>query len=299
MGLSAESLVLRSECGLASDSATKSRYVVAVSGGVDSVVLLDAMHRRYGDNLVVAHVDHGIRPSHESGGDARFVQSLAERYGLPFELIELALGEDASEEQARDARYAFLRKVSKKYKGPIVTAHHADDVVETVAINLLRGTGWRGLAVFGADDVYRPLTVWFKSEITDYARRHGLDWREDSTNASDKYLRNRVREKAASLPMSAKLELLALWRRQHELKVDILHETHRHATFRRHPYIMMDPDAAIEVLAHACNVPLTRPQLHRAVIAIKTAKAGSKYSLTKNVSLKFGLDDFQVLSHKK
>lgn len=286
-------------CGLVNDLATSARYVVAVSGGVDSVVLLHAMHRRYGDKLVVAHVDHGIRPRAESAGDARFVQSLATRYGLPFEMIELALGKNASEDRARRERYAFLRTLSERYGGPVVTAHHADDVVETVAINLSRGTGWRGLAVFGADDIHRPLTVWFKSEIIDYATRHELDWREDSTNATDEYLRNRIRRRTASLPMSTKLELLALWRRQHELKADILHETHRHATFRRHPYIMMNPVAATEVLAHALGVPLTRPQLHRALLAIKTARAGTEYPLTKNAHLRFGIDEFQVVSHKK
>ncbi len=286
-------------CGLESALATKPRYVVAVSGGVDSVVLLDTMYERYGDALVVAHVDHGIRPAAESGGDAQFVRSLATRYRLPFETVELALGAEASEATARQARYAFLREMSKKHGGPVVTAHHGDDVVETVAINLVRGTGWRGLAVFGADDVYRPLTVWFKSEIIEYARRRGLEWREDSTNVSDAYLRNRVRKQVAGLSTAAKLEILALWRRQHELKTDIVHEMSRHRTYRRHPYIMMPPAAAVEVLAHACNVPLTRPQLHRALLAIKTARPGTEYPLGKTAALRFGVDDFQLVMRKK
>lgn len=271
--------------------------MVAVSGGVDSIVLLDTLYKHHGDKLVVAHVDHGIRA--ESGEDAQFVRSLAARYGVPFEMTELALGETASEEMAREGRYRFLREVARKYRGHIVTAHHADDVVETVAINLLRGTGWRGLAVFGAEDVHRPMTVWFKDEIIDYALRHGLEWREDRTNQDDTYLRNRVRIDTQKLPVHAKLELLALWRRQHELKQDILHESHAHATFRRHPYIMMPPAAAAEVLTHALNVPLTRPQLHRALLAIKTARAGSEHHLTKAYSLVFGSDDFQLALRKK
>lgn len=268
-----------------------------MSGGVDSVVLLDTLYKHHGNALVVAHVDHGIRQ--ESGEDAQFVRSLAERYGVPFEMVELALGEGASEEAARDGRYKFLREVARTYNGHIVTAHHADDVVETVAINLLRGTGWRGLAVLGAEDVYRPMTVWFKDEIIEYAKRHGLEWREDRTNQDDTYLRNRIRKQAQNLPRHLKLELLALWRRQHELKQDIMHESHAHATFRRHPYIMMPTEAAIEVLTHALNVPLTRPQLHRTLLAIKTARPGSEYHLDKTRSLVFGSDEFQLVVRKE
>lgn len=276
---------------------THPRYVVAVSGGVDSVVLLHTLLAHHSRDIVVAHVDHGIRA--DSDEDAQFVRSLAERYGVPFEMTRLALGRDASEDQARRERYKFLRAVARRHGGVIVTAHHADDVVETIAINLQRGTGWRGLAVFGADDVYRPMTVWFKQEIIAYAKQHGLEWREDSTNASDAYLRNRVRKHTSQLPLHIKLELLALWRRQHELKRDILHEAHQHASFRRYPYVMMPPSAAVEVLTHALGVPLTRPQLHRALLAIKTSKPGTEYHLTKQYSLCFTADEFRLLARKK
>lgn len=273
------------------------RYVVAVSGGVDSVVLLDALHRQHTQDIVVAHVDHGIRP--ESSEDAVFVRELAGKYDVPFETVRLELGVNASEEVARRARYAFLRDMKRKHHGHIVTAHHADDVVETVAINLLRGTGWRGLAVFGADDVYRPLTVMFKHEIIAQARHRGLEWREDSTNESDAYLRNRIRKQTKDLPMDIKLEILALWRRQHELKQDITRETAEHSTFRRHPYIMMVPEVALEVLAHTLDLPLTRPQLKRALLAIKAARAGSEHHLAGRHSLVFGVDDFRLVVRKK
>lgn len=282
---------------MAKDLATKPRYVVAVSGGVDSVVLLDTLHSHHSQDIVVAHVDHGIRP--ESGEDAAFVKDLAERYGVPFEQTELALGAHASEEKARRGRYTFLRDVASRYSGHIVTAHHADDVVETVAINLLRGTGWRGLAVFGADDIYRPLTVWFKHEILNYAREHNLSWREDSTNASDAYLRNRIRKQAKNLPLDMKLEILALWQRQHELKRDIVHESHQQSSFRRHPYIMMSEAAATEILTHTLNLPLTRPQLHRALLAIKTARVGTEHHLNGRYSLVFSADEFRLVARKK
>ena len=113
-------------------------YVVAVSGGVDSVVLLDVFSKIKHHTLVVAHFDHGIRT--DSVHDARFVEALAKKHTLTFETLREELGADASEEKARDRRYAFLRSVAKKYDGRIVTAHHSDDAVETIAINMSRGT---------------------------------------------------------------------------------------------------------------------------------------------------------------
>ena len=282
---------------MASDSDIKPRYVVAVSGGVDSVVLLDSLHRHHAQDIVVAHVDHGIRP--ESGEDMVFVRELAAKYDIPFESIQLELGAQASEEVARHARYTFLRDMKKKYHGHIVTAHHADDVVETVAINLLRGTGWRGLAVFGADDIYRPLTKMFKREIIAHAKSRGLEWREDSTNASDAYLRNRIRKQAKDLPMDIKLEILALWQRQHELKQSIRHETASYTTFRRYPYIMMPPEVATEILADTLGIPLTRPQLRRALMAIKTARSGSQHHLAGRHSLVFDANEFQLVTREK
>ena len=132
------------------------RYVVAVSGGVDSVVLLDMVAQEVApQRLIVAHFDHGIRP--ESADDAAFVKSLAKQYGLTFETKREELGANASEELAREHRYAFLRDVAKRYSATIMTAHHADDIIETIAINMTRGTGWRGLAVLDSPGIERPL----------------------------------------------------------------------------------------------------------------------------------------------
>ena len=132
-------------------------YILAVSGGVDSVSLLNMLvgsHRDLNKNLqfttsnfqlVVAHFDHGIRK--ESGDDAQFVSDLAAQHGLPFELGHANLGMDTSEEDARVARYNFLRQCCDKYNTTfVITAHHQDDLVETALINLIRGTSWRGLA---------------------------------------------------------------------------------------------------------------------------------------------------------
>ncbi len=280
-----------------SKSITQHRYVIAVSGGVDSVVLLDVLYRRGIRSLVVAHVDHGIRP--DSADDAKFVKELAAHYDLPFETVRLELGADASEDQARRGRYDFLRTVAKTHNAHIVTAHHADDVVETVAINLHRGTGWRGLAVFGAEDIYRPMTVWFKDEVVRYAKVHHLRWREDSTNASDKYLRNRIRARVAGMDVQQKLEILALWRHQCAVRTELQREAQRLATNQRHLYIMTPRSVASEILLATLNIPLTRPQVERALIAIKTARPGAIHSLNEGYCLQFGIDDFALVQRKK
>lgn len=167
--------------------------VVAVSGGVDSAVLLHRLVRAGSSRLVVAHFDHGMRAG--SADDRRFVQALAARYGLACEYGEGRLGPDAGEAAARYARYAFLHGVRASYgAAAVTTAHHADDVLETAIINLLRGTGRRGLSSLrDTETVRRPLLHLSKADIYDYALRHGLEWCEDGSNHHDRYLRNRAR----------------------------------------------------------------------------------------------------------
>lgn len=181
------------------------KYIVAVSGGVDSVVLLDKLTKHLQNNkpensiqyrqptYIVAHFDHGIRS--DSKADALFVRELAEKYGLTFELGEGHLKPDVSEADAREARYNFLRSIMLKYDGEkIITAHHQDDLLETMILNILRGTGPRGLSpMSGYEDILRPLLNKRKSELIEYANAENLIWHEDSTNKSEKYLRNYVR----------------------------------------------------------------------------------------------------------
>jgi tRNA(Ile)-lysidine synthase TilS/MesJ len=129
-----------------------------------------------------------------------FVQNLAAKYKLPFVYDEGRLGANASEATARDARYAFLRRV-KEISGAlaIATAHHEDDVFETAILNLLRGTGRKGLSSLrSTEEIYRPLLTTPKANIIAYARANGLNWREDSTNANPNYLRNYVRRRLLS-----------------------------------------------------------------------------------------------------
>jgi len=182
------------------------RYVAAVSGGVDSMALLhilaqkrqssvishqssDRKKPKTGDwrlttddstsslELVVAHFNHGIRDdSHE---DEQLVAQVARQYGLQFEVGHGHLGPRTSEDKARQARYGFLREVKDKYQAEaIITAHHQDDLLETVVINLLRGTGARGLHPLRARvDLIRPLLAVSRKQIIDYAKKHHIKWR--------------------------------------------------------------------------------------------------------------------------
>lgn len=273
----------------------KKRYVVAVSGGVDSVVLLHKLQQQPDLELIVAHFDHGIRD--DSKDDAGFVKQLAKDYGLAFETAREELGKQASEELARERRYAFLRAVAKKHDARLVTAHHADDAVETVAINLTRGTGWRGLAVLDSD-VIRPLIGMSKQEILEYAKTHVLSWHEDSTNASDVYLRNRLRRKTTELTNDNKRQLLALRSHQISSKRKIEGEVRRligdGPHYSRYFFTHVDPTVAIECLRYCTLARLTRPQLERVLIAIKTAKPGSTFQAGDGILFRFTSRNFTV-----
>ncbi len=171
------------------------RYVLAVSGGVDSMVLLNLLQQQPGVKLTIAHFDHGIRV--DSAEDRRLVQAAAKFYGLPVVYHEGQLGDGTSEATARQARYDFLATVRQAAKATaIITAHHQDDVLETAILNVLRGTGRRGLsALQNRSDMVRPMLAISKADILDYAKQRDLVWREDSTNEDESYLRNYVRKR--------------------------------------------------------------------------------------------------------
>lgn len=271
------------------------KYVLAVSGGVDSVVLLDMLAKNTDHELIVAHFDHGIRP--DSADDAAFVAALSQRYGLKFMAQRVELGPDASEEQARLERYAFLREVAREHDARIVTAHHQDDVIETIAINLVRGTGWRGLAVLNDPSIHRPLLTMRKMELYDYATAHGLEWVEDETNRTDAYLRNRLRGQLHLLSDDARAQLVELWNQQRSLAERIERESDRLATTSRYFMIMVDEPCAQEILRQVLaesNLSLTRPQRSRVLQAIRTARPGATLQAGSGVTLMFTARDFIV-----
>jgi tRNA(Ile)-lysidine synthase len=166
-----------------------------VSGGPDSVALLRVIVA-LGGEPVVLHVDHGLRGA-ESGEDAEFVRELCHRLNVRCEVRRLGL-EDTSnlQERARDERYRLAEEVAAGMGiGVIATGHTADDVAETVLMNLARGTGLRGLAgippVRGR--IQRPLIGRTRREVLDYLKGLDQPHRTDPTNLTGKYARNRVR----------------------------------------------------------------------------------------------------------
>lgn len=267
------------------------------------MVLLDMLVKRGQGELVVAHFDHGIRP--DSADDALFVEHLAAKYELPFVSRREELGERAGEELARRRRYAFLRSEAVKFGARIVTAHHKNDLIETVAINISRGTGWRGLAVFGDKSIIRPLLAMEKSELHEYALKNSLEWAEDSTNRQQMYLRNRLRARLAALSGQSVQNLEGLWRRQTALRDEIESEV---ATILARPYsryffTALELPEALELLrgmfVKESQTVFTRPQLERALLAIKTAKPGVLFQVGEGISLQFSAKSFVVVLPQK
>ena len=178
------------------------RIAVGVSGGADSVALLRflaALRPQFGWDLVVCHIHHGLRGA-EADRDECFVRALAEQLGLPcavsrIDAAALALRDHISVEEAgRMARYAFFAQTAEE-GGRIATAHTLDDSIETVLMNLVRGTGLRGLCGIPRirGNIVRPLLDCTRAEVEDYLGALGQPYCTDSTNLTDDYTRNRIR----------------------------------------------------------------------------------------------------------
>lgn len=182
------------------------RIIVALSGGVDSVVLLDILSKlREGmtSDLIVAHVNHGIRGK-DSDRDAEFAKNLAKQYGFPFygKKIDIphlqSVLQGSPQEIAREERLQYLEQLAEKIEGhKIALGHNWDDQSETVLMRLIRGAGPTGLRGMGHSrgKFIRPLLDISRSEIAEYALTHKLKNVEDESNKSDAYLRNKIRNK--------------------------------------------------------------------------------------------------------
>ncbi len=190
----------------------KKLYVLAVSGGVDSMVMLHVLGKILKPSrTIVAHVDHGIRS--DSFWDRELVQTYCQQKEIVFEYVELGLGSEASEAEAREARYTFLNSIKEKYHADaVVTAHHQDDLIETALLNVLRGTGIRGLcSLASSDELIRPMLGVSKAEILEYAWAHSVVWREDSTNKDLSYRRNWLRQRVMQdMDLAMRLSLLKI-----------------------------------------------------------------------------------------
>lgn len=179
------------------------RVIVAVSGGADSVCLLDVLHSLkgvLGIELVVAHFDHGLRPG-EDASETEFVKSLATSFDCDFVTKKagpaLKLGSASLEERARDVRYRFLKEVKEQFSAQkIAMGHNLNDQAETVLMRLLRGSGPSGLSGIPPvrdTHIIRPLIEVTRSQIQSYLSNRGLSHITDSSNSETKHLRNEIR----------------------------------------------------------------------------------------------------------
>lgn len=274
------------------------------------MVMLDMICRtgRYAPNdIIVAHFDHGIRAN--SIEDAEFVRRKAHEYGVKFRLGEGKLGEDVSEATARAARYDFLCQIDPS--ATIFTAHHLDDLVESVVINLSRGTGWRGLAVLDTLGIrrlfletemfYEPMD---RAAIMEYAAKRRLEFREDPSNSWDEYLRNRIRHQMNNDPLDfeQKLKIYDLWQRQKVLKKEIDKIVNELLPMEGEPWQRswfneLNERVALELLRAGTlrsGISATRPQLLYFLRAIKTYKPGKSFNLPQDRLVKFKKTEFYL-----
>jgi len=179
--------------------------VVAVSGGIDSMVLLDLLNRVAEPldlELTVAHVNYGLRGV-DSDNDEKLVRTTCKKLGIDYEVLRKKPSSKKNlQEDARNIRNLFFRQVADEYESQIiVTAHHMDDQVETILLHLIRGAGLKGLSgisplqIIGGLKIVRPLLSFSKKELMDYSSKRRVKYREDGTNVETKYTRNAIRHR--------------------------------------------------------------------------------------------------------
>lgn len=182
----------------------RKKYLVGVSGGRDSMTLLAILTQLGFKNLIVCHLDHGLR-GREARGDARLVARTARRLKLPLAAgrvdLRRQLAGRSTELAAREARHAFFRQCAREHKcRRLLLAHHADDQIETCLFNFLRGSGAAGLggmkpvAKISGLEILRPLLGITRKEIDAYVRQHKVEYREDASNRDNAHTRNRIRK---------------------------------------------------------------------------------------------------------
>jgi len=173
-------------------------FVVCVSGGADSVCLLDMLFllsKKYAFTLSLAHVNYHLRGA-SSLCDEIYVQTLAKKYKLPCFILSHPTNKNASEETLRDIRYSFFETVRAQTKSThIAIAHNQDDQTETLLLRLLRGAGLSGLSAMRPKNNFliRPLIEMSRADILLYLRERHITFHQDRSNADPRYMRNRIR----------------------------------------------------------------------------------------------------------
>ena len=182
--------------------------LVAISGGVDSVVLAHLLYHS-GIPIQLAHVNYGLRGD-ESQKDERFVADFASKHGISLHVLNAAPQRTSSgsvQTWAREVRYTWFGELCESLGiTSVAVGHHMDDQLETMLLNLLRGTGLAGLSGMKASrplgfhcQLIRPLLSISRAEILNYAAVHGLVWREDSSNKDGRYARNQLRKELSEM----------------------------------------------------------------------------------------------------
>jgi tRNA(Ile)-lysidine synthetase-like protein len=215
------------------------KLLLATSGGIDSMILLH-LFQQLEYEIGLAHCNFQLRGM-ESFGDQNFVQEYADTHNIPVFITQFdttAFSKDykiSTQVAARELRYSWFNELleTENYDY-LLTAHHADDNLETFLINLSRGTGLEGLTGIPQqnENIIRPLLLFSREEIEAYAKENTIQWREDSSNASDKYVRNKIRHHL--VPMLK------------ELNPHFLSSFHKTQTYLQEAQLMVE-DASIMV----------------------------------------------------
>lgn len=183
---------------------TDSRILIAVSGGPDSVCLLDMLtflSQKYPISLGIAHVNYQLR-GEDSAADEQFVRTLARRYQIPCFIKRYPSSQPHDENTLRDFRYAFFEKLMGQHRfDRLALGHHRDDQAETLLMNLIRGTGPMGMAGMlpKHGSHIRPLLALDRAQILQYLTACCIEFRTDKSNSDTRYTRNRIRHELLPL----------------------------------------------------------------------------------------------------
>ncbi len=289
----------------------KDHFILAISGGLDSMVLLDIVAALFPERCTVVTIDHHLRSSSKS--DTELVLQFCEQKGIEciveqIDIPQLVNNGNSVEEIARKERYLILEKLRlhKKAKA-IVTAHHAQDQIETQIMHLIRGCdllGLIGMPVLSANLIFRPLLEQPKSKLKQYAQECKLLWHEDETNQDTRYLRNHIRhhwldklqkqlslvgEQAGLLDQEI-TDTLKIWENQHGIPTTTFTRT----TFYQLAFYLRLVWIHQLLVQHFHLKDVTASWVGQVYHWFETAKSGSKYTYKDTILLTYQNKQFQV-----
>ncbi|GAX06273.1 cell cycle protein [Secundilactobacillus pentosiphilus] len=300
--------------------------VVAVSAGVDSMVLLTLMQQLPAGvrpRLVVAHVNHQLRQ--QSGVEEHFISDYCRQRHIQLAITHWAVADHPKkgvEAAARRFRYQFFAQVMQQYHASsLLTAHHADDQAETVIMKLIRGgqlTQLQGILPeqsFESGRLVRPLLAFSKAQIRNYAEQQRLTWYEDATNQADDVFRNRVRHQLMPIlkqenpaflnhvqqytaQLRATLQLTA--ERTDELVQQIRRTGHTYSVARWQQLTVIQQRAVLRAIFHRAQLPITASYLNQATqLLANKQKPNAQLNLADFQVLEKAYDDFSIKSELK